>query len=343
MPVKYFRKKTKLIFYQFLGLGLVFSILIFFLGLSAYPKMFLVWQSIKNKLSAGCGCANNFSLIHHPYIFTSLIIFGIIALAFISFLVFKILKIRKATRDFVNLNLKSSKSGLTPKLRKIARINGLEKRILELDLVEPVVFCYGFFRPRICISAKIVKNLSKAELTAVIRHEQHHLSVYEPIKLFLVKIFARILFFIPNIKSVSNKYLVFSELAADELATDGFKNKLPLSRALYKIIKWQEQTIIGKNLAISFFGSVLTERINKLTSDEYKPTGVFTKRLLINVLTSFVLLFSLNAFLFSHDQSASFSNSTCLANDSTASACQMIDNNNCKMPEASTTHFCQAE
>ena len=66
--------------------------------------------------------------------------------------------------------------------------------------------------------------------------------------------------------------MVFSELAADEWATDGFKNKASLASALCKALKWKKELFKKNELAISFFADrVIEARVNKLADSNYRP------------------------------------------------------------------------
>ena len=95
----------------------------------------------------------------------------------------------------------------------------------------------------------------------------------EPLKFFVAKALSKSLAFIPGLRALSKQYLTFSELAADERATDNFQNRVPLARALSKIICWQENAALYPNVAISFLGSITEERVNKLVDNSYAPKG----------------------------------------------------------------------
>ena len=135
---------------------------------------------------------------------------------------------------------------------KISRELGIADRVAENESKEPIVFCYGYRRPKICISSTLISRLSESELTAVLAHEKFHMQAREPVKLLIVRIISLLFFFAPGVKLLAGKYVTFSELAADEAATAGFTNKIPLAQALHKIIGWEQKRALGRMFALSF-------------------------------------------------------------------------------------------
>lgn len=58
----------------------------------------------------------------------------------------------------------------------------------QLDVVDDAgneAFCYGFLRPRICLTTGLIAMLSTVELEAVLRHERHHLRRRDPLRALL--------------------------------------------------------------------------------------------------------------------------------------------------------------
>ncbi len=263
-------KKANLILAQLTGVSLFLSGLIGLAVLKFYKYFTFIIKSLLGNIQTVCGCQAPVSFANHPYVITGLFILAIgLLTAILSFIV-KAVSIYYKTKRFIKKYIKHDQINST-KLNHITQQINLNGKVIEIQTEEPMVFCYGFINPRICISSAIVNSLSGNELKAVLLHEQHHLKVYEPIKLLLVKIISNALFFIPGIKSLTKQYAVFSELAADETATDNFKNKVPLAQALNKILAQKENMLIQKGLAISFFSEIIEERVNKLVDNNYIP------------------------------------------------------------------------
>lgn len=263
-------KKANLILIQLAIISLLLSGLLSLAVFKFYKYFTFIIKSLLENIQTVCGCQAPVSFTSHPYIITGLFILAVGLLTVILSFIIKSIRIYIKTSRFIK-KYTARKNLASAKLNHITQQINLDGKVIEIQSGEPTVFCYGFINPRICISSAVVNSLSGQELKAVLLHEQHHLKVYEPIKLLLVKIISNALFFIPGIKNLTRQYAVFSELAADETATDNFKNKVPLAQALNKILAQKENRLIQKGLAISFFSQIIEERVNKLVDNNYIP------------------------------------------------------------------------
>lgn len=306
------QRKTDFLLYQILAIGFGFLALLTTLAFYIYPNILLLARSLLHKLETTCGCQKHFAFLNHPFISSFYIIAGGVIVFFLAYITFKAVRLRRSTNRFIKENLDKSKQSISPKLQKVVQVAGLKNRVIEIDRQGPVVFCFGFLKPKICISKSFVQRLSSAELLAVLLHEQQHILVREPIRLFFIKIVGSMLFFLPQVKALIKQYLTFSELAADEQATNGFSNKTPLARALYKTIQWQQQLIMRDNLALSFFQAITAERVNILTDENYEPKyRVFGFGLLI--LVAFLsAAFVFSVFLTNNRSVIDYSSEICL-------------------------------
>jgi len=282
MPSGILNKKANLILGQLTIISLLLSGLIGLAVFKFYKYFAFIVKSIIGGAQTICGCQAAVSFTNHPYIITGLFVLAVGLLTAILSFTIKSTRIYIKTNRFIKKYTARNRS-ISKKLNHITQQINLTNKVTEIQTEEPMVFCYGFINPRICISSTIVNSLSCSELKAVLLHEQHHLKVYEPIKLLLVKIISNALFFIPGIKNLTKQYAVFSELAADETATNNFQNKVPLAQALDKILAQKENILIQKGLAISFFSQIIEERVNKLVDNNYIPN---IKSNFIKILTS---------------------------------------------------------
>ncbi|MEK7189530.1 MAG: M56 family metallopeptidase [Patescibacteria group bacterium] len=280
----YFNSRANKLFYQIIGLAIL---ALSGLGLVIWqlsPFFLAAGRGISHQLSTLCGCANHWHFANHPIIFSAMIIGGVLFLGLSGWAFFKITRVITQTHIFINSALKNKTAILSNKLIKAAYQTGLIGKIIEIKKEEPTIFCFGFWQPKICISNSLIKRLNPAELTAVLLHEKQHLLACEPAKAMLIKILSHLLFFLPGFLVLTTKYLTYSELAADERATANFKNKVPLAHALYKIIKWKESRITKQYLALSFFGEITEERVNKLVDDNYQlKIKIFTGRIFLEL------------------------------------------------------------
>jgi beta-lactamase regulating signal transducer with metallopeptidase domain len=323
------QRKANIIFFQILGIGLSFLVILLLLGISLYPKLLTISKSLLGRLETICGCTNHFSFINHPFIFTSLILLTLGLVLFFCFSIVKIVKFRNLTTKFIKANLKKKKKNLSVKLKDIIDSVDLEGQLIEIDSRSLVIFCFGWHKPKVCISSGLVNYLSRSELKAVLLHEKHHLDVHEPLKIFIVKLINRILFFVPGLKMLARQYLTFSEMSADQQATNDFQDKVPLARALYKIIKQEEQVSMQNSLALSFFSSITGARVNKLVDNRYIPKfRISPTRLSFSIflilMIFFLLVFSL-LLLANRSLAASHSMASCpIKSTNVDHRCQML-------------------
>jgi len=320
-------KKADLTFYQLLGLGAGFLFFLFFLAFKISSLMIFLVGLFWHRLEVICDCLNYLSFANHPFIFTFLILIALGLTLLLSLIITKIIKLKILTNKFVGANLANRSQVISPILIRLTKENNLENKIIEIQNAQPIIFCFGLIRSKICLSSGSIKKLSRTELKAVLLHEQHHLLSHGPLKIFIVKALLKILFWLPGLKYFSNQYLVFSELAADEWATESFKNKICLASALSKALNWRKELLIKNELAISFFADlVMEERVNKLADDNYQPQfRIFNFHLVAGVFSlSLIFIFIFGLFSFSNSALASSTNNSCsLTSQNLTSHCQI--------------------
>ena len=337
--------RSKVVFTQIIWAGSLFLLVFFSLGYILATRMVVFAKILSGKLAAICGCTDHLSFYHHPYFLSFLILLSLGSLTFVAFIIKKTANYFILTKKYVGLKTEGRRIEPAEKLTQAAKQLGLENRLIEINDASANVFCFGFRRPKICISSGLVKMLAPDELKAVLLHEKQHLLNYEPLKIFIIKLISAILFFIPGLKLLADKYLILSELTADERATGGFLNKAPLARAIAKAIELDQRLVNGGALAVSFLSST-DARINKLLDDEYLPKfNTFTTKVLVSSLLPLVMLFSFILIAGSSQAVVESHNNSCPSMETeeqlqcnltqSASVCQMAYNqhdNQCEEP-----------
>lgn len=97
----------------------------------------------------------------------------------------------------------------------------------------PQAFCAGYLRPTVYISRRALELLTEAELNAVLAHECHHRQVRDPLRFACGRILAQALFFVPVLRSLSERYADLAELNADRAAIRASAGRpAPLASAL---------------------------------------------------------------------------------------------------------------
>lgn len=130
-----------------------------------------------------------------------------------------------------------------PRLVRLAAESGLQGRIDCVAGVSVAPFCYGWLHPRVCIPVELLDLLDDRELAAVLRHEAHHVSHREPLKVWLSRGVTRGLFFLPLARDLHDTYLAAKEIAADEATAADGESELPLASALIKLLALRDQRV----------------------------------------------------------------------------------------------------
>lgn len=301
-----FDRKTKKIFRQIALIIIAISSLISLVIFKISEKIYLYSLILIHKFKTACQCVQMAQFSMHPLVFISLGLLGVIIMTFVVSSVIKLFRIISQTNRFVKNYLEKAKFGHSSKLKRVMTYLNLNKnKVTEIDESKPVVFCYGLIRSKICISNGLVKLLRNDELEAVLLHEKHHMVSREPLKLFVIKYFRSIFFFVPGIKIFIRKYAIYSELAADEEATNNFNNKSKLARALFKISEKEEEQVPNRGLALSFFSSVISERVNTLSDHDYTPKfKLLSKGFFVSAFT--IVISSALVFILLTDTSKAF-------------------------------------
>jgi Zn-dependent protease with chaperone function len=170
----------------------------------------------------------------------------------------------RRTRQLVRIMLSLPPHPLSTQMAEIvARLN-LEGRVSVVEYATPEAFCYGLFRPRICLTAPLLQLLSSAEIEAVLRHERHHLHRYDPLRTIIWTILSNTFWWLDD--HAHHAYLL-RELAADQ-AVIAAQGRTPLARALFKLLAVPNAHQLSRpELAVSGI-SVTDARIDQLIHPE---------------------------------------------------------------------------
>lgn len=147
-----------------------------------------------------------------------------------------------ATRSLLR-EIAAHRVAVPPRLARLAAETGLQGRIDCVTGVSVAPFCYGFLRPRVCISLELLDLLDDRELVAVLRHEAYHVFHREPLKIWLSRGMTRGLFFLPLARELRDSYLAAKEIAADEVTAADSENELPLASALIKLLSLNDRRV----------------------------------------------------------------------------------------------------
>lgn len=293
------RQKTSFIFYGVVASFIALMSLIVVLFINIFPTLNL---ALTNRGSATCDCANHISyLTSHPFV-GGFVIFLVASISlFVLFILYQAIKNIISTRRYMK-SILENEVNLSTRVLDISISIGVKNKIVEVDSGITDVFCFGFFKPKICVSSELSKQVSKKQLRAILLHEKNHIVSHDPLKLFIVKEVYNGLFFIPGIKKLINFFIINIELLADERATNNFEEIRSLGNALLKLSDNNKNhpDQETQNLAISFL-SITELRIDRLINKSSSPSlkGIFPKfSLSILIFASlFVVIFNSQVWL----------------------------------------------
>lgn len=187
------------------------------------------------------------------------------------------------------------------KLSQAILATALNKKVFELSQNTMHVFCAGLLKPRIYVSSAFVRSVSPNELKTILLHEKRHLLDRDPLRLFFAHAAAQMFFLVPFIDRTVQDFKHTLELAADEYATQSFREPRFLGSALLKLLGRKQR---GSNVPIPFL-STTELRVQQLLSG-HVPSSHFRKRVPVAIAAVIVIvgLFMVQSnaiFAFTHD------------------------------------------
>lgn len=175
----------------------------------------------------------------------------------------------RRTRTLVQTMLALPRSRLTTDLMNVLHKLHLDGRVSVVEYTVPEAFCYGFLRPRICLTTGLLATLSLPEVEAVLRHERHHLRHYDPLRTLVWTIVSRTLWWLED--HAQHAHLL-RELAADR-AVITEQGRPPLASALFKLLTSPPADQASRaGVAVSGI-SVTDARIDQLLDPEQRVTS----------------------------------------------------------------------
>ena len=187
----------------------------------------------------------------------------------------------RATRQFVRLFL-PLRNPPSPRLSALLLAPRIaSEELVYLDLASPHIFCLGFWRPRIWLTAGLVKLLTDQELAAVLAHEAYHCHRRDPLRLLISRTLSSAFFFLPLVGDLAKGAELQQEIAADQSAITHLGDDLPLLCALQKLLIQGMERLSLSNVAASPF-NVTEARLRRLIYPE--PTPLFNWRMMLRRL-----------------------------------------------------------
>ncbi|WP_336775264.1 M56 family metallopeptidase [Paenibacillus sp. MMO-58] len=168
-----------------------------------------------------------------------------------------------------------------------------KQRITVIDHDSILAHTFGFFRPRIVVSAKLIEQFSERQLAAILWHEWSHCRSYDPMRMLFVKIMNDSLPYIPIFKRLAHYIQVWVELQADQYSVRKMNSSYELASVLYTCSQLENRVPVG----VGFADQAINYRIQQLI----EPNGKIRIPLLIATpfLSSSLMVILLSSVLVS--------------------------------------------
>lgn len=134
-------------------------------------------------------------------------------------------------------NLRTKITGLTcSELSREWNSRFQTNRIHVIQCEQPFAITVGFTKPQIVLTTGLWDILSDEEMESVIYHEFHHSYQFDPMKTFMMELFAKVLWFLPILRWLAQQFSIVREVLADNYAINKSGQRLHISSALLKMI-----------------------------------------------------------------------------------------------------------
>lgn len=154
--------------------------------------------------------------------------------------------------------------GAIRRLNKKYRDFGIEIAVIKDRAF--LALAMGIFRPKILLSTHVLDNFTEKEVEAILLHEWHHCKKRDPLKLFLVSLFADSMKYVPVLKGLAHHYKVWRELSADRFVIHRMGSAYELGSVLLKLSRQAKRQFAA---GVSFADAAINYRIQQLI----EPSG----------------------------------------------------------------------
>ncbi len=170
----------------------------------------------------------------------------------------------------------------------------VDPRLLRVvDGLPNPAFTTGWLWPRIYVARQLAERLSHAELAALLAHEGAHVSRRDPLRLSVLRFFARTLFWIPALTRLADDIADEAEIEADDRAAGD--EPLILASAILSVAEWMP----GERPAPRLAGAVgftrddmLERRIRRLAGEDTAVRTHVTRRSLMSAAAALALVWT---------------------------------------------------
>ncbi len=137
-------------------------------------------------------------------------------------------------------------------------------RVRVVDGLPNPAFTTGWWRPKVYVARDLAQRLTQDELVAVLAHEAEHVRRRDPLRLFVLRALAGVLFWLPAIRRLVDDLSDEAEITADDAAAR--QHVLPLASA---ILRLAGANVDATEPAIGFQrADLMARRIRRLAGED---------------------------------------------------------------------------
>jgi len=153
------------------------------------------------------------------------------------------------------------------------------RRVRVVEGLPNPAFTVGLLVPRIYLAEELGQRLTPDQLRAVIMHEGAHVRRYDPLRLFLLRLLACTLFWIPALRRLEDDVRDEAEILADDFARRG--QPLVLASAILALADWRSARS-APAVAVGFQRDELLERrVRRLAGEDMPVRSHVTRRSIV--------------------------------------------------------------
>ena len=174
-------------------------------------------------------------------------------------------------------------------------------RVVGAVMANPA-FTVGWLHPRVYVTSDLVHALPHSELVTLLAHEAAHVARHDPLRLTVLRFFARWLFWVPVLGRLTEDVADEIEVTADDRAAA--LNPLVLASAILRVAQWPAANVRALGVASFFHHDILERRVLRLAGED-SPIGSRVTRRAWIVAASALLLVWLSGAIVAHPLSLS--------------------------------------
>jgi Zn-dependent protease with chaperone function len=161
------------------------------------------------------------------------------------------------------------------------------QHIILIQSPQPIALCFGFLRPRICLSTGLLGLLSQTQIKAALLHEDYHRQRFDPLRLLAIEAITAALFFLPIVREWRVIFKIKLELDADHHAVQK-TGKAALAGALHRILSYSSAPAPLSNIVAAGLNANAA-RIAALLGERATPQQVSNKSIFYSTAVLWIL------------------------------------------------------